>query len=148
MNIIYLVQSTPDYQGQFTHFASLEFEKAEAAAIKILQTQDENYLKIIAVPLDKINATSSEIPKWKVMGVYRTWTESNAKVLAVKIASGIWKTTPREPEPMTNEPPKCERCNRQSALPLHRCPYKSDMHDDETLCTCCEDCKKECSDDR
>lgn len=30
----------------------------------------------------------------------------------------------------------------------HICPYKNDIHDDDTtLCTCCENCRDECAGD-
>ena len=35
---------------------------------------------------------------------------------------------------------------QKDAQPLHVCPYKSEIHeDDETLCDCCEDCAQECA---
>lgn len=43
---------------------------------------------------------------------------------------------------------QCLRCQMSNALLPHVCPYKLDIHDDdETLCTCCEDCTRECADD-
>ena len=40
---------------------------------------------------------------------------------------------------------KCGSCNKSAALPLHICPFKSEIHDDdETTCNCCEDCQYEC----
>lgn len=43
--------------------------------------------------------------------------------------------------------PKCDKCARRGQAP-HACPYQSEIHDDsETLCTCCEACEGQCSDD-
>ncbi len=40
---------------------------------------------------------------------------------------------------------KCD-CEENEALPAHNCPFKIELHNDsETLCTCCEACKKECA---
>lgn len=34
------------------------------------------------------------------------------------------------------------------ALPMHPCPYKMDVEDDEeSLCPCCEKCMHECAQD-
>jgi hypothetical protein len=54
---------------------------------------------------------------------------------------------------------KCQGCkgveiSRHSDpdLPLlaqepHTCPYRYEVHDDETLCNCCESCEYECCQD-
>lgn len=45
---------------------------------------------------------------------------------------------------------KCERdgCENE-ACELHTCPFKSDINnDDETLCNCCDSCKRSCWEDR
>lgn len=35
-----------------------------------------------------------------------------------------------------------------AALPLHTCPFKSEINDDTTtLCKCCDDCRSECAAD-
>jgi hypothetical protein len=42
----------------------------------------------------------------------------------------------------------CTNCKDKSSEPLHICPYKSDIHEDnETLCNCCNSCTRECLDD-
>jgi hypothetical protein len=34
------------------------------------------------------------------------------------------------------------------AAELHVCPYQSEINDDnETLCNCCSECERDCSDD-
>lgn len=44
--------------------------------------------------------------------------------------------------------PVCESCGKKEAQEPHPCPYAQDIHDDnETLCTCCEDCEYECAQD-
>lgn len=41
---------------------------------------------------------------------------------------------------------KC-KCGNKATAP-HPCPYMSDVHNDnETLCTCCEECEQECAND-
>ncbi len=97
MNTVYLVQSTPDYQGQFTHFASLEFEKAEASTIQIMREQDVYYLEIIAVPLEQINASKFEMPVWQSVGAYRNREPrvNLNKFDTIEIAPGIWKSVPQ-----------------------------------------------------
>ena len=38
----------------------------------------------------------------------------------------------------------CGRKNR--ALPMHSCPYREEISDDPlTLCSCCEECQRECA---
>lgn len=37
-------------------------------------------------------------------------------------------------------------CN--SGIPSHTCPYKADVNDDNTLCSCCGKCTSACSDNR
>lgn len=40
------------------------------------------------------------------------------------------------------------KCGVNPATEPHPCPYKSDVNNDpDTLCTCCEDCQKQCADD-
>lgn len=40
----------------------------------------------------------------------------------------------------------CIMCQFNDAIEPHICPYKQDVYDDEdTLCTCCEDCIYECA---
>lgn len=42
----------------------------------------------------------------------------------------------------------CERCRKNEAAPVHLCPYLEDIEGDaETLCDCCDECARECSDD-
>ena len=36
-------------------------------------------------------------------------------------------------------------CGRGEAQEPHTCPYNIDVHDDETLCNCCESCEDACS---
>jgi len=38
----------------------------------------------------------------------------------------------------------CENCNVNEATLPHLCPYKDEINDDDTLCTCCPDCEREC----
>lgn len=38
----------------------------------------------------------------------------------------------------------CPKCHENPALPPHICPRK-DIVDDETLCTCCNECRDECA---
>lgn len=40
------------------------------------------------------------------------------------------------------------KCGINPATEPHPCPYQSDVNNDsDTLCTCCEDCQKQCADD-
>jgi hypothetical protein len=117
--MIYLVQSTPDYEGQLTHFATLEFEKAEAAAIKIMQGMNIDYLEIFAVPLEIINVHESEMPQWESMGVYRTFEpRDDIRTLTVEVVPGVWKSTSREPtlEELEDEQRKKVNPNRPDWL--------------------------------
>ena len=42
----------------------------------------------------------------------------------------------------------CGKCLSGKAELPHICPYQADIKGDtETLCNCCKDCQKECSDD-
>lgn len=99
MNTVYLVQSTPDYQGQCTHFASLELKKAEAAAVELMRSGEERFWKyhkfeVIAVPLNQINADS--LPEWTVISYYHTEALFERRQLewdSVEIAPGIWRST-------------------------------------------------------
>lgn len=34
-------------------------------------------------------------------------------------------------------------CDKPAKAP-HACPFKQEINDDETLCTCCADCEHEC----
>jgi len=38
------------------------------------------------------------------------------------------------------------RCTAKATEP-HICPYKDELDDDKTLCTCCADCEYNCADD-
>jgi hypothetical protein len=39
----------------------------------------------------------------------------------------------------------CPKCDNE-AEPEHTCPYASEIYDDEeTLCTCCEQCSYQCA---
>ena len=38
------------------------------------------------------------------------------------------------------------RCTAKATEP-HICPYKDELDDDKTLCTCCADCENNCADD-
>ena len=40
----------------------------------------------------------------------------------------------------------CNQCNGV-AQELHVCPFASEIHDDATLCNCCEHCEHECARD-
>lgn len=48
---------------------------------------------------------------------------------------------------MTSLPvlPQC-KCGAPGREP-HACPYAEDVHNDDTPCTCCDDCMQECCDD-
>lgn len=37
-------------------------------------------------------------------------------------------------------------CQHERVTP-HKCPYRWELHDDETLCSCCEECEDNCRDD-
>jgi len=41
----------------------------------------------------------------------------------------------------------CERCGVNEATEPHTCPYDFEINGDETLCTCCEQCRQLCADD-
>jgi len=40
---------------------------------------------------------------------------------------------------------KCQRCGNDPAENLHPCPFKQEIHDDDELCNCCDDCMHECA---
>lgn len=41
----------------------------------------------------------------------------------------------------------CPKCNNKATEP-HPCPYNQDIDNDhDTLCTCCDECSKECARD-
>lgn len=40
-----------------------------------------------------------------------------------------------------------ESCSHKEKEEPHECPYRSELYDDFTLCTCCEKCTDQCSDD-
>jgi hypothetical protein len=42
---------------------------------------------------------------------------------------------------------KCQRCKSAPAEAEHVCPYAYEIHEDESLCTCCESCASECADE-
>ena len=35
-------------------------------------------------------------------------------------------------------------CGDIRKIPPHACPYKSEIENDESLCTCCDECAREC----
>ena len=40
----------------------------------------------------------------------------------------------------------CERCKKNPATVPHPCPYADEIgSDNETLCTCCEECQHRCA---
>jgi len=44
--------------------------------------------------------------------------------------------------------PRCPRSKNHEGKEPHPCPYRSEINDDdETLCTCCDNCTQECADD-
>jgi hypothetical protein len=46
-----------------------------------------------------------------------------------------------------NLPKTCKTCSNPG-LELHQCPYQEDIkNDSDTLCNCCSDCQRECSND-
>ncbi len=41
---------------------------------------------------------------------------------------------------------KCQFCKIEAARPLHTCPFKIEINDDnKTLCDCCANCTQECA---
>jgi hypothetical protein len=38
-------------------------------------------------------------------------------------------------------------CPRADQAKPHMCPYKSDVDDDQTHCTCCKSCEATCAED-
>jgi hypothetical protein len=38
------------------------------------------------------------------------------------------------------------RCGGIAQSP-HTCPFSTEIHNDYTLCNCCEDCERNCADD-
>jgi hypothetical protein len=44
--------------------------------------------------------------------------------------------------------PRCPRSKNHEGKQPHVCPFRWEINDDdETLCTCCDDCTQECADD-
>lgn len=43
--------------------------------------------------------------------------------------------------------PRCPKCNDVGESPIspHACPFKREIHDDDSLCTCCDACAHECA---
>lgn len=42
----------------------------------------------------------------------------------------------------------CPQCRKRAAAAAkHTCPYKYEIHDDDSLCTCCSKCEAECLED-
>lgn len=42
----------------------------------------------------------------------------------------------------------CERCGINEASDSHLCPMRQELDDDqETECTCCEECEQQCRED-
>jgi hypothetical protein len=41
----------------------------------------------------------------------------------------------------------CKKCSKSLNNQLHKCPFLMDVHDDHTLCDCCDDCMCICSED-
>jgi hypothetical protein len=42
----------------------------------------------------------------------------------------------------------CQRCKKNPALELHKCPFQADVHNDPTPhCTCCLACQRDCTND-
>jgi hypothetical protein len=40
------------------------------------------------------------------------------------------------------------KCGKNPSADPHTCPYQSEINDDDAFeCTCCDDCRQECSDD-
>ena len=39
----------------------------------------------------------------------------------------------------------CERCEANEANEPHACPFKSEINNDDTECTCCNECTHECA---
>ena len=39
----------------------------------------------------------------------------------------------------------CERCGKNPASEPHPCPFQSDVYDNDTECTCCDECTHECA---
>lgn len=47
---------------------------------------------------------------------------------------------------MSDESEKCQRCHKEDANPLHKCPFQQDVHNDEEFqCNCCEECTYQCA---
>lgn len=40
----------------------------------------------------------------------------------------------------------CDRCQKNPSSGLHRCPYASEINDnnDDEYCNCCDDCTHQC----
>lgn len=38
----------------------------------------------------------------------------------------------------------CPSCGKKAATEPHECPFKAELHDDVSTCTCCDDCQEEC----
>lgn len=101
---VYFVQSTPAYQGQCTHFVSLELEKAESAAVTLMRSGEERLWKyhefeVVAVPLNQVNEDS--LPEWSVISFYHPKPLSGRRQLqwdSVEIAPSIWRSTPKDLE--------------------------------------------------
>ena len=39
----------------------------------------------------------------------------------------------------------CGRCKTEQAIPDHTCPYAQEIHNDDKLCNCCDDCQYNCA---
>ena len=65
----------------------------------------------------------------------------DAKLHTVEIVDGKRKMVP-----LDVQEDKCPKCKKNPATDSHICPYKQDINDDEeTLCTCCDECRQECA---
>lgn len=42
----------------------------------------------------------------------------------------------------------CSKCDKNEGMPLHTCPFLSDVHENNQFkCNCCDECRQNCVDD-
>ena len=48
---------------------------------------------------------------------------------------------------LRSELPTCDRCEKNPGTYPHTCPLAQEIHGDDSLCNCCDECCQECAND-